>query len=427
MKKHSPAKKRVLNMRAAALSVVRRLHAAGHVAFFAGGCVRDRLMGMQPHDYDVATSATPSEVMASFRRTQKVGAKFGVVLVRVGRFAIEVATFRTDGDYQDGRHPVHIRFTNAREDAYRRDFTINGMFYDPLKRQVVDYVGGQEDLETGVVRAIGEPQRRFEEDHLRILRAIRFAARFDFEIAPATWSAMRANAAAIQRISPERIREELAVILSHRSRARAFESLHASDVLQHLWPGAAALVPHQDRIRRLLSALPGKVHLEVSLAVLLHPIATKDVAAACDGLRCSNHTRQIVTWLVAHQDALMNPADVTLADLKLLMAHPAFKDLLTLFAAKLRALGRAPTPYRQVTIRVRSIPLEEVTPPPLVDGRYLEKLGLPKGPAYKAILDELYYAQLNGDFTMPAAARTRAARLVEEASRRSGRQAGHRR
>jgi len=381
---------------------------------FAGGCVRDMLMGKRPHDYDVATSARPDDVIALFRRTQKVGVQFGVVLAHVGGFSIEVATFRAESHYADGRHPTEVHFTDAREDAIRRDFTINGMFYDPLKREVVDYVGGQKDIQAGLIRAIGEPQRRFEDDHLRILRAIRFAGRLGFTIDPATWSAMCENVTSIRRISPERIREELTAILSHPSRAKAFDDLRACDVLGHLWPDAPAVVPNGDQVHALLATLPTKARFELALTVLLHALSAEKIEDACDALRCSNDTKRTVVWLHSNQDALMNPADVSLADLKLLMAHPAFNDLLMLFAAKLRALGQPTTPYRRILARVRDIPPEDVTPPPWVDGHTLESLGVLKGPIYKQVLDKVYYAQLNGDLADPPAARAYAEDLIEQ-------------
>jgi len=374
------------------------------------------LMGKRPHDYDVATSALPEQVVSLFRRTQKVGAKFGVVLVRIGRFAIEVATFRTDLDYEDGRHPTAVRFTNAREDAARRDFTINGMFFDPIAREVVDHVGGRKDLAARVLRAIGNATRRFEEDHLRILRAIRFAARFGFAIERATWSAMSAEAPSLRRISPERVLEELDAILSHPSRARGFADLDASGALRFLWPGAKKLADHADRIRAVLAALPADADFQLAFAALLHPLNTDEVEDACAALRCSNYTKRTVLWLVANQDALAEPAAATLADLKLLMAHQAFEDLLKLFAAKLRAARRPLTPYRRIMSRVRAIPPRDIAPPPFVTGDVLEKLGLPKGPIYKKILDQLYYAQLNGDLRDRPSAISRAKQLVAQAT-----------
>ncbi len=411
------AKTRHLTMRTAALSVVRQLQDAGHVAYFAGGCVRDMLMGRRPHDYDVATEATPTEVIAMFPRTQKVGAKFGVVLVRLAKFVIEVATFRTDLDYEDGRHPTDVRFTDACHDAARRDFTINGMFYDPIARTVVDYVGGEDDLKSGLIRAIGEPERRFAEDHLRILRAIRFATRFDFTIDAATWNAMRANASAITKISPERIGQELAEILSHANRAAAFRQLCDANVMEHLWPSAAALTGLHEQIATFLSSLTGQVPFELALAVMLHALSPSGVTDACRGLRCSNTTERTVTWLTGKQDVLDDPARVTTADLKLLMANQDFELLLKMWSAKLRATGRSSVPYRTILARAREIPRDEVAPPPLIDGHDLKRLGLRKGPIYKIVLDKVYYGQLNGDITDRASATAFAEIMAQQAER----------
>jgi poly(A) polymerase len=401
-------------MRRAAEKVVRHLQEAGHQALFAGGCVRDMLMGKRPHDYDVATSAKPKEVTALFRRTRKVGAKFGVVLVRLGPFDVEVATFRTDLDYEDGRHPTRVQFTNAKEDALRRDFTINGMFYDPIARETVDYVGGQQDLKLRVIRAIGEPDRRFAEDHLRMLRAIRFAARFGFTIDAATWDAIRRQAASIQRISPERVREELAQMLVHPTRARAFADIQTAGLLPHLWAGAEQIIPDTRRIHAILKFLPTPASFELTVAAVLHGLSTADVESACDALRCSNQSKRTIIWLVAHQDDLTRPADVSPADLKLLMAYPAFGDLLRLFSSKLRASRRPLTPYRQVVARVRAIPAGEVAPPPLLNGDDLATLGLERGPRYKEILHAVYRAQLDGTIRNREAALALAACLVGE-------------
>src|SRR5687768_5426761 len=208
-----------------ALAVVRRLRDAGHVAYFAGGCVRDMLLGLEPKDYDVATDAPPDRVREIFKSTQAVGAAFGVILVRQRNSVIEVATFRTDLKYTDGRRPEGVVFTTAEEDAKRRDFTINGMFFDPIEEKVIDYVGGQEDLQNKLLRAIGEPNHRFEEDHLRLLRAVRFAARFGLTIEPVTTQAMARHAQHLVRISPERIAEELRFMLTAPTRVRALEMI----------------------------------------------------------------------------------------------------------------------------------------------------------------------------------------------------------
>src|SRR6478752_3495343 len=209
-------------MEQTARDLVRKLRAAGHVAYYAGGCVRDLLSGTPPKDVDIATDARPEVVQKLFPRTYAVGAHFGVIVVLENGFQFEVATFRSDGAYLDGRRPVEVHFASAEEDAARRDFTINGMFFDPEKNEVIDFVGGRADLERKLIRAIGDPAQRFAEDRLRMLRAIRFATALGFEIDPATWDAIVENADAITQISAERIREELVKIFLSPNRARGW-------------------------------------------------------------------------------------------------------------------------------------------------------------------------------------------------------------
>ena len=414
MKKRLDNPRPAITLHTASLSVVRQLQQAGHVALLAGGCVRDMVMKKRPSDYDVATSAEPRDVVKLFHRTQQVGAKFGVVLVRISQHAIEVATFRRDMDYKDGRRPTTVEFTDAREDAIRRDFTINGMFYDPIKREVVDYVDGRADIKKKVIRAIGDPAQRFAEDHLRLLRAIRFAAKLNFEIEPATWTAIRANAPKIIDISPERIREELEAMLSHPSRARAFRLIVESGLLPHLWPRAKELVPSTLMSRDILAALRADASFDLALAAILHTQRPFEAEEACDDLRCSNQTKRTVSWLLAHLTDLDEPKRVTLADLKLLMADPAFPDLLTLLAARLEAASLPPTAHKQIAARAKRIPPNAVAPPPLVTGVDLMRLGQKPGPLYKKVLDRVYYAQLNGDVKNKTEAMALAERVVDE-------------
>ncbi len=409
----SPRSNPPQDMKEAALEVVRRLQRDGFAGLFAGGCVRDMLMGTEPKDYDVATDARPDDIIRRFKRTQQVGAKFGVVLVKLGRQAIEVATFRSDGDYADGRRPANVRFTTAEEDAQRRDFTINGMFFDPVGQRVVDYVGGQQDLRAKVIRAIGDPGRRFAEDHLRLLRAVRFAARLEFSIEPRTWAAMRQCAPEIGRISPERIRMELEMILRDRSRAVGIELLHEAGLLSHLWPGARELGPDIDTILRMTRALPADAGFELAFGVVLFSLAAKRAAEACEALKCSNTTRDAVAWLLAKRDALTTPERMTTADLKLLMAHEAFGDLLALSAARLTAASASLAPHEEVRLRAAAISPDQVAPPPLLTGYDLQAMGLPAGPRYREILDRVYYAQLNGELDSREAALALGKALVE--------------
>src|SRR5580704_704938 len=215
-----------------AVSVVGRLHGAGHVAYFTGGCVRDMLLGRNPQDIDVTTSARPDELLRLFPGAGEVGAHFGVVLVHEGGAQVEVATFRSDLEYRDGRHPEGVQFeTDPREDALRRDFTINALMLNPLGNEFLDFAGGLTDLKARLIRAIGDPERRFQEDHLRLLRAVRFAARLGFEIEPETFAAIQRLAPSIQSVSTERVRDEIARILTEGGARRGFELLDSTGLL----------------------------------------------------------------------------------------------------------------------------------------------------------------------------------------------------
>ena len=230
-----------MSNRDAAYKVVRRLRKEGYQALFAGGCVRDRLLGCCAHDYDVVTDAVPEQVTKCFRRTLQIGAQFGVVMVLIGGDQVEVATFRTEGGYQDGRHPGHVEFASAVEDASRRDFTVNGMFFDPIEKKVLDFVKGQQDLEKGILRTIGNPDERFSEDYLRMLRAVRFAVKLDFKIEPATWASIQKHAAKITGISAERIAAELERILTHPNRGAGIHLLIESGLAKSIFKNRGSL------------------------------------------------------------------------------------------------------------------------------------------------------------------------------------------
>src|SRR6266850_764550 len=228
-------------LRNTAIEVVRRLQDAGFAAFWVGGCVRDFLLGREPLDYDIVTAALPEQVEQLFKRTIAVGRKFGVMVVLEGGHQFQVATFRAEADYQDGRHPEHITFGDAMADARRRDFTVNGLFYDPVRDQLHDWVGGEADLRAKIIRTIGVPAERFAEDHLRLLRAVRFAARLGFEIEPETFAAIKRDHALILKVAMERVREELVRILTEGGARRGFELLDASGMLADLLPEVAAM------------------------------------------------------------------------------------------------------------------------------------------------------------------------------------------
>jgi len=386
-------------LRDAAVSVVQRLREAGFRALLAGGCVRDLLMGKAATDYDVATDARPDEIVKLFRKTRSVGRAFGVILVSAGRHWIEVATFRSDVSYSDGRHPDAIRFSSPEEDAQRRDFTINGMFYDPLEDRLIDFIGGRTDLEAGLVRAIGDPEARFAEDHLRLLRAIRFAARLGFRIEDATWEALRRQASSLRKVSPERVHDELEAMLTHATRRQAWRFLNESQLVCFLWKGSERLCGRADAISAILHGLPpAPISFALALAVLALP-SMADAEEMCDALRASNELRNGVTWLVAHHRDLDEPGRVSLADLKRLMSGPAFADLMLLLRARLAAAGAGAEVYDEIERRVAAIRPEDVAPPPFVTGDDLMAFGLPPGPIYREILDKVYYAQQNGDIS----------------------------
>ena len=292
-------------MQATARGIAQRLREHGHVAYFAGGCVRDLVRGRAPKDIDIATDARPEEVQKIFPRTYAVGAHFGVIVVLKGGMQFEVATFRSEGAYLDGRRPSEVRFSTAEEDAQRRDFTINGMFYDPLTDQVIDFVGGRADLEARLVRAIGNPEERFAEDRLRLLRAVRFATVLEFEIEEQTWAALVRQAQSIQQISAERIRDELVRIFLAPQRARGWDLLDTSGLMRAILPELEALKgceqppqfhPEGDvfkHTRIMLELLPEKVSLPLVLSVLFHDIGKPPTASVdADGrIRFNGHDR----------------------------------------------------------------------------------------------------------------------------------------
>lgn len=341
----------------AALHVLKRLRAAGHEALLAGGCVRDFLLGKHPKDHDVATSATPDQVVALFPGARTVGAHFGVVIVRHDHEHVEVATFRTDGSYKDGRRPQTVSFSTAEEDAKRRDFTINGIFRDPIDNRIIDYVGGLDDLRARRLRAIGDPHLRFEEDRLRLLRAVRFAATLDFQIEPATWAAVRAHAGGISDVSVERIRDELVKILLCPSRLRGFDLLVDSGLMAVVLPELLDLRgveqppqwhPEGDvfvHTRLMLSLLPEQVSLPLVLAVLLHDIAkpatfTRDT----DGrIRFNGHDKLGAEMSESILRRLKFPNDVIEPVMGMVERHMTFKDVQKMRRSTLRRLMARPT------------------------------------------------------------------------------------
>jgi poly(A) polymerase len=393
-----------------AVAVVERLRQAGHETYWAGGCVRDDLLGRTPADYDVATAAHPDAVRQVFgpRRTLAVGAAFGVITVLgpKGAGQVEVATFRADAAYTDGRHPAGVTFCSAREDAQRRDFTINGLFLDPLTGAVHDFVGGRADLDAGVVRAIGAPALRFGEDHLRMLRAVRFAAFFSFALDPETRSAIERMAHLVTGVSPERIAAELRAMASRPGRRRALELLDetglAREVLPELapGPGADAAGRGQWQVAAAIIAALDEPDLPRALAILAAGHDADVLRQVASRLRLSNHEAKTAAWIHAGVAELGHEAGALLRDrrwssLQPWLAHDqavALVDVLRARAACGCGDGAAAAWLTAQTGRPRA----ELDPPPLVTGDDLLASGVPPGQAVGAALARLRRLQLDG-------------------------------
>ena len=409
-----------------ALSVVRRLRAAGYEAYFAGGCVRDALLGLEPTDYDVATDAPPGKVRELFPRTQAVGAAFGVILVRQGKSQVEVATFRTDLKYTDGRRPEGVVFTTAEEDAKRRDFTINGLFFDPIDDKVIDFVGGQVDLREKVLRAIGDPNERFAEDHLRLLRAIRFAARFDLTIEAETDQAIKRHAPHLARISPERIADELRLMLTPVTRTAAWAMLRRyalDNVIFRFMPAGTteAVNPIFDAV------LPGKpLPFGLALAAASLDYAPERLFSASgkkpdlavrqtthamrQALRISNDESEMLEGALAGvEHVLCNPAP-TVAMLKRFLARPHASEARALLAALPAGAAGARDAWEA---RLRELEKTDYAPAPLVTGDDLTAAGLKPGKVFKQVLDDVYDAQLEARVTTKAEALELALRIAK--------------
>ena len=381
-----------------ATGIVRSLTKAGYEALWAGGCVRDRLLGIEPADYDVATSATPDQVRHIFRRTVEVGLSFGVVEV-LGPFQlkVQIATFRSDGAYSDGRRPDSVTFCNAEEDAKRRDFTINGMFFDPVRDRVIDYVGGQADLDLKVLQAIGDPFARFSEDKLRILRAVRFAGRFDLKIDPSTAAAMRQMASQTTVVSPERIADELRKMLKHPTRARALNDLFEYGLMPFVLPELGDERFELPRISAILDRLPSTSFTTV-FAVLfsfLKPVPdvkrkrNPPLENLCRRLKFSNEERERIVWLVEHRDAFRDLPKTLFSAYQPLLIHPGIGELIDVH----RAFG---IDVEAVEALLHTLTPVQLDPPPFVTGEDLIARGIPQGPQFKHLLGRIRERQLDG-------------------------------
>jgi poly(A) polymerase len=379
--------------RQAAIKIIRQLNSSGYEALLAGGCVRDMLISRKANDYDVATNARPEEIMKIFKRTLKVGAKFGVVIVLIENQQVEVATFRSETGYADGRHPAVVKFASAAEDAGRRDFTINGMFYDPVNEKVVDYVDGHKDLRKKIIRTIGRPEERFGEDYLRMLRAVRFSTQLGFRIGPETWSAICKNAEKINKISGERIAIELEGILVDPNRSAGASMLVKGGLAEAIFPG---FVGEQAELAiRILSQLPKKVGFALALAGFFGGWETEFALQGCGILKLSTNLNRQIKFLLSNRGILLND-QMSLAQLKLLVSEPYFHDLYELQKAIQKAEHRGVAALVNLQKRINALGDAELKPRPLLNGHDLIRLGAVPGPALGQLAEEMYIAQLEG-------------------------------
>jgi poly(A) polymerase len=379
--------------REAAIKIIRRLRSNGFEALLAGGCVRDMLMGRSASDYDVATNAHPEDVMKIFKRKLLVGAKFGVVIVLIEEAQVEVATFRTETGFPDGRHPAAVKFAGAAEDAGRRDFTINGMFYDPLKKRVIDYVNGRADLKKKLIRTIGSPAERFSEDYLRMLRAVRFSTQLRFAIEPRTFSAICSNSKHIARISGERVAMELEAILVSPNRSAGVLLLVKSGLAEAIFPGFT--VKDARFGIKVLAQLRKKSDFPLALACLFAGCPMEFAIEKCKVLKLSRSQTKHIKFLLETRGKLLDEK-MSLAQLKLIVSEPYFWDLYELQRAIQKAQRRSIVALVNLRKRIKSLGDVELRPKPILDGHALIRLGAVPGPLLGQLAEEMYITQLEG-------------------------------
>jgi poly(A) polymerase len=417
-------------MQETARSIAARLREHGHVAYFAGGCVRDMVRGLPPKDIDIATDARPEQVQKIFSRTFAVGAHFGVIVVLENDLQFEVATFRSDDAYLDGRRPTAVHFSSAEEDAKRRDFTVNGMFFDPAKDEVIDFVGGRADLKAKLIRAIGDPAQRFAEDRLRLLRAARFATVLKFEIEARTWKALVENAPGISQISAERIREELVRIFLSPQRTRGWDLLDHSSLLGAIIPEVEAMKgcaqppqfhPEGDvfqHTRLMLELLQEEVSVPLLFSVILHDIGKPKTASMDENgrIRFNAHdrigaemTERIMERLrfsraeiddtvemVRQHMVFKDVPKMRVAKLKRFMARPTFESELELHRVDCASSHAMLDNYEFLQRKKEEFANEPIIPPPLINGNDLIEVGLRPGPQFGEILEAVETQHLEG-------------------------------
>jgi poly(A) polymerase len=435
-------------LRDTAAGIVRRLQSAGHSAYWVGGCVRDRLLGREPQDYDVATSALPAQIEALFARTIPVGRKFGVIIVLEEGHEFQVATFRAESDYRDGRRPENVTFSNAQTDASRRDFTVNGLFFDPVTETLHDWVGGEKDLRAKLLRTIGSPAERFAEDYLRLLRAVRFAAQLDFQIEPETFAALKARAPQILAISAERIRDELLKLFRPPHAARGLELLRESGLLEQILPEIFATITcdqspdyHPEgtvyqHILLMLKQLPPDAAPSLPWAALLHDVA-KPVTASHDPhgdaihfyghekigadmaenilqrLKFPRKQTDEISAAVLHHMQFKDVKDMRKSTLRRMLMRETFPLEIELHRLDCLGSHRRLDHYEFLQEQARELDKQPEIRPPLLTGDDLQALGMKPGPEMGALLAEAREKQLSDELKTPAEAKEWAAEQLK--------------
>ncbi len=431
------AKLSSLSKKQHALEILRELRVRGFEAYFVGGCVRDLLLKKTPKDFDIATNATPTEVAKLFSRTVPVGAQFGVMIVVKDNISFEVATFRTDDGYRDGRHPTGVKFTDAREDAIRRDFTVNGLFYDPMEKRVLDWVEGQKDIKKKLIRAIGDPKKRFTEDNLRMLRAVRFASVLGFKVEPKTFTAVKKLAAGIKTVSQERVRDELIKMFTGPNPALALELLDKAGLLKHVLPEVErmkgvqqprAYHPEGDVFRhtKLLLKQLKSPSLVLAFGALLHDVGKPATFRRSDRIRFNGH--EVVGARISEK--ILTRLRFSNADKERILAcvegHMRFKDVKNMKQSTLKRMMQRETfeveleqhrvdclashgdisNWRFLKKKVKEFSREDIRPKPALTGGDLLGMGFKPGPLIGRILRALEEAQLEEKIKTPDEARS---------------------
>ncbi len=429
-----------------AFGIIKKLQTQGFTSYFAGGCVRDYLRGVEPHDFDIATTAHPDQVEALFESTVPVGKQFGVMLVVLDKISFEVATFRCEGGYVDGRHPTQVEFSIPEDDARRRDFTVNGLFYDPFQNKVIDFVGGQEDLKRKEIRAIGDPGKRFDEDKLRLLRAIRFASTLGFQIEEKTWAALKERAALIHQVSPERIRDELVKIFTRPGAGMGFRLLSDSGLMREILPEIEAMKgiqqppeyhPEGDVFIHtgLLMDQLNHPSLTIAFGALFHDVGKPSTFQVRNGkitfynhahvgalmtqqimkrLRFSNHEIRDVSECVEQHMKFGDVQKMRIGKLKQFMTRETFQEEMEVHKIDCRASHGKLDNYDFLKLKTQEFAKEELKPKALITGHDLLQLGLPQSSIMKDILEELYELQLEGQIKNRDEALLRAEQLVRD-------------